>query len=177
VADIGDKKTYQYEIAADGSLKNRKLFCTMGSDGMTRDSAGNLYLTGKGVSVFDKDGGKLGDIPVPEGWTANVTFGGPELKTLFITAMDSVYTLEMAVMPITRALLSVSDKTGLADFAKELHDLGVELLSTGGTAKALRDAGTAGHRCLRIHRRAGVVRRPRQDPAPESPRRPAPPPR
>jgi len=44
-------------------------------------------------------------------------------------------------MPITRALLSVSDKTGLADFAKELHELGVELLSTGGTSKALRDAG------------------------------------
>jgi phosphoribosylaminoimidazolecarboxamide formyltransferase/IMP cyclohydrolase len=44
-------------------------------------------------------------------------------------------------MPITRALLSVSDKTGLADFAKELHALGVELLSTGGTAKALREAG------------------------------------
>ena len=44
-------------------------------------------------------------------------------------------------MPITRALLSVSDKTGLAEFAKELHDLGVELLSTGGTAKALREAG------------------------------------
>ena len=97
VADIGAKKTYQYDIAADGSLKNRKLFCEMGSDGMTRDSAGNLYLTGKGVTVFDKDGKKLGDIPVPEGWTANITFGGKDLKTLFITAMDSVYTLEMAV--------------------------------------------------------------------------------
>ena len=44
-------------------------------------------------------------------------------------------------MPITRALLSVSDKTGLAAFAKDLHDLGVELLSTGGTSRALRDAG------------------------------------
>ncbi len=44
-------------------------------------------------------------------------------------------------MPITRALISVSDKTGLAPFAKNLHDLGVEILSTGGTAKALRDAG------------------------------------
>jgi phosphoribosylaminoimidazolecarboxamide formyltransferase/IMP cyclohydrolase len=43
-------------------------------------------------------------------------------------------------MPIIRALLSVSDKTGLADFAKELHAMGVELLSTGGTAKALREA-------------------------------------
>jgi gluconolactonase len=97
VADIGDKKTYQYEIAKDGKLTNRKLFCEMGSDGMTRDTAGNLYLTGKGVTVFDKDGKKLGDIPIPESWTANVTFGGADLKTLFITAMDSVYTLEMAV--------------------------------------------------------------------------------
>ena len=44
-------------------------------------------------------------------------------------------------MPISRALLSVSDKSGLADFAKELHAMGVELLSTGGTAKALREAG------------------------------------
>lgn len=44
-------------------------------------------------------------------------------------------------MPITRALLSVSDKTGLAAFAKELHDMGVELLSTGGTSAALREAG------------------------------------
>ncbi|MCU0795297.1 MAG: bifunctional phosphoribosylaminoimidazolecarboxamide formyltransferase/IMP cyclohydrolase [Akkermansiaceae bacterium] len=44
-------------------------------------------------------------------------------------------------MPITRALLSVSDKTGLAEFAQQLHELGVQLLSTGGTAKALREAG------------------------------------
>ena len=44
-------------------------------------------------------------------------------------------------MPITRALISVSDKTGIADFARELHELGVELLSTGGTAKELRAAG------------------------------------
>ncbi len=44
-------------------------------------------------------------------------------------------------MPITRALLSVSDKSGLAEFATELNALGVQLLSTGGTAKALREAG------------------------------------
>src|ERR1044072_2221254 len=42
---------------------------------------------------------------------------------------------------IRRALLSVSDKTGLVEFARELRELGVELLSTGGTAKALREAG------------------------------------
>ena len=43
--------------------------------------------------------------------------------------------------PVRRALLSVSDKTGLADFGARLHALGVALLSTGGTARALRDAG------------------------------------
>ncbi|HEX8147240.1 MAG TPA: bifunctional phosphoribosylaminoimidazolecarboxamide formyltransferase/IMP cyclohydrolase [Pyrinomonadaceae bacterium] len=42
---------------------------------------------------------------------------------------------------IRRALLSVSDKAGLVDFARALREFGVELLSTGGTAKALREAG------------------------------------
>jgi phosphoribosylaminoimidazolecarboxamide formyltransferase/IMP cyclohydrolase len=45
--------------------------------------------------------------------------------------------------PITRALISVSDKTGLIDFARELAARGVALLSTGGTAQALREAGLA----------------------------------
>jgi len=49
----------------------------------------------------------------------------------------------MTLRPIARALLSVSDKTGLIDFAKGLVKHGVELISTGGTAKALRDAGLA----------------------------------
>jgi len=44
---------------------------------------------------------------------------------------------------IKRAVVSVSNKKGLAEFAKSLHSLGVEILSTGGTAKALRDAGVA----------------------------------
>src|SRR5258708_1524113 len=42
---------------------------------------------------------------------------------------------------IERALLSVTDKTGIVDFARELSNLGIELISTGGTAKALRGAG------------------------------------
>ena len=43
--------------------------------------------------------------------------------------------------PVRRALLSVYDKSGLADFARRLHELGVQLLSTGGTAKAIRESG------------------------------------
>ena len=44
---------------------------------------------------------------------------------------------------IQRALLSVTDKTGLVDFARKLESSGVELVSTGGTAKLLRDSGIA----------------------------------
>ena len=69
----------------------------MGSDGMTIDHLGNVYLTGNGVTVFNSSGEQIAHIVVPENWTANVTFGGQDRKTLFITAMDSVYTLEMAV--------------------------------------------------------------------------------
>ena len=97
VADIGDKKTYRYAIGADGSLSDRKLLIDMGSDGMTLDAQGNLYLTGNGVHIFSPEGTLLAHIEVPENWTANVTFGGTDGKTLFITAMDSVYTLRMDV--------------------------------------------------------------------------------
>ncbi|MDX5333896.1 MAG: bifunctional phosphoribosylaminoimidazolecarboxamide formyltransferase/IMP cyclohydrolase [Gammaproteobacteria bacterium] len=43
--------------------------------------------------------------------------------------------------PVTRALISVSDKTGVVDFARHLHDSGIEILSTGGTAKLLAESG------------------------------------
>ena len=95
VADIGASKTWKYDIQADGYLTNKTLFCEMGSDGMTIDDKGNVYLTGKGVTVFDRNGSKIAHIPVPEDWTANVTFGTLERNVLFITAMDAVYTLKM----------------------------------------------------------------------------------
>ena len=48
-----------------------------------------------------------------------------------------------ALLPIRRALMSVSDKTGIVDFARALTEWGVEILSTGGTAKLLADQGVA----------------------------------
>jgi len=97
VADIGARKSYVYEILADGSLTNKKLFCELGSDGMTRDEEGNVYLTGRGVTVFDKSGKQIEHIDVPEGWTANVTFGGSDRKLLFITASKGIYGMKMKV--------------------------------------------------------------------------------
>ena len=97
VADIGDKKTYRYDLAAGGAPGNRKLHCEMGSDGMTIDDRGNLYLTGKGVHVFDPSGAKVTQIEVPEGWTANVCFGARDRDTLFITASKSLYSIKANV--------------------------------------------------------------------------------
>lgn len=97
VADIRDSKTYRYEIQTDGKLANRQLFAPMGSDGMTLDSQGNLYLTGRGVTIYNKEGEKLGNIPVPSNWVGNICFGGKDRKTLFITASESIYTLQMQV--------------------------------------------------------------------------------
>jgi gluconolactonase len=97
VADIGGGKTYRFEMNPDGTLSNRKLFVAQGSDGMTLDHEGNLYLSGKGVFVFNKNGEKIGYIPVPAKWVGNITFGGKDCKTLFITASEAVYTLQMKV--------------------------------------------------------------------------------
>ncbi|MFO1476999.1 MAG: SMP-30/gluconolactonase/LRE family protein [Verrucomicrobiota bacterium] len=96
VADIGADKTYAYNIEPDGSLSHKRLFCAKGSDGMTIDSAGNLYLTGHGVTVFNRDGKQVAQIDVPENWTANVSFGGKDRKTLFITASKGLYAVELA---------------------------------------------------------------------------------
>ncbi|MDB4506172.1 SMP-30/gluconolactonase/LRE family protein [bacterium] len=97
VADIGDGKTYRYRIAEDGQLTDRIMFCSMGSDGMTIDEQRNVYLTGRGVTVFNRDGKKISNVPIPKGWTANVTFAGPKRKHLFITAKDSVFVIKMNV--------------------------------------------------------------------------------
>ncbi|MCP4976997.1 MAG: SMP-30/gluconolactonase/LRE family protein [Maribacter sp.] len=97
IADIGDNKTYSYTINKDGSLSNKKLFTEMGSDGMTLDNNGNVYLTGDGITVFNRNGQQIQHIPVNQKWTANVTFGGKDQKLLFITAMNSVYSLKMNV--------------------------------------------------------------------------------
>lgn len=97
VADIEANKTYKFTIEENGSLKNQTLFADQGSDGMTMDDQGNVYLTGKGVTVYDKEGKKIEHIDVPADWTGNITFGGKDKNLLFITASQNVYTLKMKV--------------------------------------------------------------------------------
>jgi gluconolactonase len=97
VADIKAGKTFKYSVQPDGSLSAKTLFAPMGSDGMTIDNQGNVYLTGKGVTVFNSKGEQIDHIPVDARWTANVCFGGKNLKTLFITATESFWGLKMKV--------------------------------------------------------------------------------
>lgn len=97
VADAGAGKTYRYTIQPDGRLTDRQLFAEQGSDGMTLDNEGNVYLSGRGVTVYNPQGTKIQVIPVPARWVGNLCFSGADRKTLFITATDAVFTIDMRV--------------------------------------------------------------------------------
>ena len=86
-----------YEVSKDGKLGKKLFQIEQGSDGMKADVQGNLYTTNGGkVSIYSADGKKLEQIDVPEG-PANVCFGGDDLKTLFITARTSLYSIRMKI--------------------------------------------------------------------------------
>jgi gluconolactonase len=109
VTDHGGDKTFVYNVNADGTLANKKLFAAEGSDGMTIDDEGNIYLTVMGsktlsdydtglnpVAVYNSAGVKIETIGIPER-PSNVCFGGKDGKTLFITAQKSLYSVRMRV--------------------------------------------------------------------------------
>ncbi|MEJ7586763.1 MAG: SMP-30/gluconolactonase/LRE family protein [Ferruginibacter sp.] len=97
VSDMGVGKIFRYELGNDGKLTIRSAFASDLADGMTLDNAGNLYLAGKGVTVYDSTGLKIQQYAIPSGWTANLCFGGVNNDLLFITASESVYILRMNV--------------------------------------------------------------------------------
>ena len=96
VTDHGGKKTFSYSIKKDGTLSKKTLLAEEGSDGMTIDNEGNIYLTTGAVRVYSKKGKLIETIAVPEG-PANVCFGGKDNQTLFITARTSLYSIKMRV--------------------------------------------------------------------------------
>jgi gluconolactonase len=104
VIPSGQADMMAYPVEAPGKIGAGKVFCTLkqrrengksGGDGLTVDTKGNLYITSElGLQVFDPSGKLLGIIALPE-QPANVTFGGPDLKTLYVTARTSLYTVPM----------------------------------------------------------------------------------
>jgi gluconolactonase len=97
ISDIKSSKTYKYKINKDGSLGDKTLFISKGSDGMTLDEKGNVYITGRGVTIFNPEGKQIARIPINEPWTANLCFGGKNKDVLFITASTAIYTMQMKV--------------------------------------------------------------------------------
>ncbi len=107
VTDSNSKYVMAYDINGDGTLSNARNFCeperpaksdVSGADGMTVDSEGNVYVAttqGLGVQVFNEDGKHIANISCPAP-PNNVTFGGTENKTLFISAKDGIYAIETA---------------------------------------------------------------------------------
>lgn len=90
VADHGDNKTFRYDINPDGTLTEKTLFAESGSDGMTIDTNGNVYLTAAAVKVYNAEGKHLQSLQLSE-TPSNLAFAGPNRKKLFITARTSVY--------------------------------------------------------------------------------------
>jgi len=99
------KEMWAYPVTAPGKVGKGRVFCMLkqeegfkepgrGGDGLTVDTKGNLYITsGLGLQVFSPEGKLLGIIPVPEK-PANVTFGGKDNASLFITARNSLYRID-----------------------------------------------------------------------------------
>ena len=100
ISDYIDNKVYKYEVLEPGVLGERSLFAGYRTDGMTMDEQGNVYLctgnAGFGVVVFNPAGEELGRISLPEN-PANICFGGPDNRTLYITATHGFYSLDMKV--------------------------------------------------------------------------------
>lgn len=101
VSDISGNETWSFAIQPDGSLTEKTLVCSIGSDGMTLDDQGNLYLSAgskpNGVTVVNvKSGKQIGFIQVPE-QPANMCFAGPGHSTLYIAARTGFYSIPTKV--------------------------------------------------------------------------------
>jgi len=104
-ADNSKKRWWVFPINSDGTLGTGSIFFKPPSpiradrdpDGMTIDERGNLYLTGLGgLYIVSPAGVELMRISITE-QSNNLTFGGPEYKTLYIACQDKIYSLDMAV--------------------------------------------------------------------------------
>lgn len=103
VADYGASHINRYTIESPGVLTNRTRFADSLCDGMTLDEHGNLYVTKEVVAIYRPDGSLLGEIKLPgEGGSTNVTFGGQDRKTLYITGGTRLMKLDMQVAGIAR---------------------------------------------------------------------------
>ena len=88
VSDMGVGKIFKYKINKDGTLQGREIFTNDLADGMTIDNRGDLYLAGKGVTIYDSSGKKIQHFDIPSAWTANLCFGGKKKDILLLPRLN-----------------------------------------------------------------------------------------
>lgn len=112
----GNRKIWAFDVSDDGSPSNQRLVYDFGGgrggDGMRLDALGNLWIAAgisksrtanetdavpTGVYVVSPQGTLLGRIPIPEDVLTNLAFGGPEKKTLYITAGKTLFTVRVSI--------------------------------------------------------------------------------
>jgi gluconolactonase len=112
----GNRKIWALDVSAKGELSSRRLVYDFrqgrGGDGVRVDMKGNLWVAAgirtprppsevtevpQGIYVISPQGKLLGRVPVPEDYVTNLAFGGPDRKTLYVTAGTSVYKVPVAV--------------------------------------------------------------------------------
>lgn len=97
IADTALQKVFVFEIKEDASLGPKEDFINSGSDGVTLDESGNLYITWRdGVGIYNPKGERIDLIEVSP-MPTNVAFAGKDHQTLYITARPSVYAIDMRV--------------------------------------------------------------------------------
>jgi gluconolactonase len=114
--DGGNRKIWAFDLSAGGTLANQRVLFDFapgrGGDGMAVDQRGNLYVAAgiarprgphesadvpTGIWILSPDGQVRGRIPIPEDVITNVTFGGPDLKTLYIAAGKTLFHVRVTV--------------------------------------------------------------------------------
>ena len=112
----GNRKLWAFDLSTDGVPSGQRLVFDFGAgrggDGMAVDQQGNLYVAAginfargphetcdvpPGIYVMTPNGELLGRIPIPEDVLTNVTFGGDDLKTLYITAGRTLYSIRVTI--------------------------------------------------------------------------------
>lgn len=112
----GNRKIWAFDLSAEGTVANQRVVFDFapgrGGDGMAVDRQGNLYVAAgiyrprgphespdvpTGIWIISPNGSVQGRIPIPEDVITNVTFGGPDLKTLFIAAGKTLFQVRVAI--------------------------------------------------------------------------------
>lgn len=120
-AQGGPRLIRSYELQPDGTVRNMRVLYDFApgrsADGMSIDTHGNLYAsagmnqlrgtsetldTRTGVYVISPEGKLLRFIPIPEDFITNNAFGGPDMKTLYVTAGKTLYKLRMDIAGLPR---------------------------------------------------------------------------